>query len=147
MLTTTLNRIHPTLWMIEANATYRGWFVGGNQQGEWGNKEFVTTHIAGHGELGRAFVTAKADVKMGDTPTVARLLRGRFRRPHQSQLGRQIRSYLGWPQNGLQSIDNRVGHGRSLWCDGVHVAVAKRLFKSKQSGIDLRRNCALVLGA
>ncbi len=67
---------HPTLWMIEANATYRGWFVGGNQQGEWGNKEFVTTHIAGHGELGRAFVTAKADVKMGDTPTVARLLRG-----------------------------------------------------------------------
>ncbi len=27
-------------------------------------------------ELGRAFVTAKADVKMGDTPTVARLLRG-----------------------------------------------------------------------
>ncbi len=30
---------HPSLWMIEANATYRGWFVGGNQKGEWSNKE------------------------------------------------------------------------------------------------------------
>ena len=28
---------HPTLWMIEANSTYRGWFVGGNQAGDWGN--------------------------------------------------------------------------------------------------------------
>ncbi len=67
---------HPNLWIIEANATYRGWFVGGNQQSEWGNQEFVTKHIVGHGALGKVFFDAKADIKMGDTPTVARLLRG-----------------------------------------------------------------------
>jgi len=67
---------HPKLWMIEANATYRGWFVGGNQKRDWDNKEFVTAHAAGHGTLGDCFVKAKADIKMGDTPSVARLLRG-----------------------------------------------------------------------
>ena len=67
---------HPRLWIIESNATYRGWFTGGNQKGEWNNKEFVTKHVAGHGALGNAFFEAKADIKMGDTPSVARLLRG-----------------------------------------------------------------------
>jgi hypothetical protein len=67
---------HPTLWIIEANATYRGWFVGGNQQGEWGNKEFVTRHVKGHGALGDFFASKKDDIKMGDTPSVAWLLKG-----------------------------------------------------------------------
>ena len=67
---------HPKLWMIESNATYRGWFTGGNQKGEWNNKEFVTKHVAGHGALGNAFFEAKADIKMGDTPSLGRLLRG-----------------------------------------------------------------------
>jgi pectate lyase len=78
---------HPKLWMIEANATYRGWFVGGNQKGEWGNKEYVTAHIAGHGALGDHFVQAKADIKMGDTPSVARLLRGVSEDPSQPGWG------------------------------------------------------------
>ena len=43
---------HPNLRMIEANATYRGWFTGGNQEGDWGNKQFVAAHVAGHGALG-----------------------------------------------------------------------------------------------
>ncbi|MBN2183477.1 MAG: DUF1593 domain-containing protein [Sedimentisphaerales bacterium] len=67
---------HPKLWIIESNVTYCGWFVGGNQSGEWGNKEFVTQHIAGKGALGDFFVSKKADVKMGDTPSVGRLLKG-----------------------------------------------------------------------
>ena len=40
---------HPELWMIESNSTYRGWFTGGNQSGEWGNEQFVKAHIAAHG--------------------------------------------------------------------------------------------------
>ena len=40
---------HPMLSIIEANATYRGWFTGGNQNGPWNNREFVTRHIAGQG--------------------------------------------------------------------------------------------------
>lgn len=67
---------HPKLWMIEANASYRGWFTGGNQSGEWGNEDFVSTHIAGHGTLGHFFAKAMGKIKMGDTPSVARLLRG-----------------------------------------------------------------------
>jgi len=67
---------HPELWIIESNATYRGWFVGGNQSGQWGNKEFVIQHIAGIGALGDFFVSKKDDVKMGDTPSVGWLLKG-----------------------------------------------------------------------
>jgi hypothetical protein len=68
---------HPALWIIEANATYRGWFVGGNQQGEWGNKEFVKRHVAGHGALGEFFKKQlNGTSKMGDTPSVAWLLKG-----------------------------------------------------------------------
>ena len=67
---------HPQLWIIEANATYRGWFVGGNQKGQWGNTEFVRQHIAGKGALGDFFVSKKGDIKMGDTPSVGWVLKG-----------------------------------------------------------------------
>jgi hypothetical protein len=67
---------HPELWIIESNATYRGWFVGGNQSGQWGNREFVRQHIAGKGALGDFFVSKKDDIKMGDTPSVGWLLKG-----------------------------------------------------------------------
>lgn len=67
---------HPQLWIIEANSTYRGWFTGGEQTGQWGNKEFVKTHIAGHGALGDFFNSKLGTIKMGDTPSVGWLLQG-----------------------------------------------------------------------
>lgn len=68
---------HPDLWFIESNATYRGWFTGGHQDGEWGNEEFVTRHIAGCGALGDYFSNQLDGViKMGDTPSVGWLLNG-----------------------------------------------------------------------
>ena len=67
---------HPKLWIIQSNATYRGWFTGGNQSGQWGNKAFVSQHIAGKGALGDFFVSKKGDIKMGDTPSVGWLLKG-----------------------------------------------------------------------
>ena len=68
---------HPELWIIETNAAYRGWFTGGNQSGEWGNSAFVTRHIADHGALGDFFNTQLGGtIKMGDTPSVAWLLKG-----------------------------------------------------------------------
>lgn len=68
---------HPKLWMIESNATYRGWFTGGNQTGDWGNRSFVTKHIADHGSLGNFFDTQlKGTIKMGDSPSVTYLLNG-----------------------------------------------------------------------
>lgn len=77
----------PELWIIESNATYRGWFVGGNQSGQWGNKEFVTQHIAGKGTLGDFFVSKKDDIKMGDTPSVGWLLNGNSDDPSQPGWG------------------------------------------------------------
>lgn len=82
---------HPALWMIEANSTYRGWFVGGDQSGDWGNQTFVTRHIAGHGALGDYFAThLKGTIKMGDTPSVAWLLHGTPSNPTQSGWGGQF---------------------------------------------------------
>lgn len=68
---------HSQLWIIEANSTYRGYFTGGNQAGEWGNAAFVTAHIAGKGALGTYFAGhLGGTIKMGDTPSVSWLLRG-----------------------------------------------------------------------
>ena len=79
---------HPRLWIIEANATYRGWFVGGNQEGEWGNKAFVATHVAGHGSLGDFFATQLGGtLKMGDSPSVGYLLHGTPEDPSQPGWG------------------------------------------------------------
>ncbi|MEP7343553.1 MAG: DUF1593 domain-containing protein [Acidobacteriota bacterium] len=79
---------HRKLWMIEANATYRGWFTGGNQTGEWGNREFVAAHIAGRGALGDFFNTRlKGVIKMGDTPSVGWLLHGNPAEPSQPGWG------------------------------------------------------------
>jgi len=67
----------PDLWIIENNSTYRGWFVGGNQEQDLGNQTFVSNHIADHGALGNYFAKhLNGIIKMGDTPSVAYLLRG-----------------------------------------------------------------------
>lgn len=67
----------PDLWIIENNSTYRGWFVGGNQDQDLGNKTFVSNHALGHGALGSYFVEHLGGViKMGDTPSVTYLLKG-----------------------------------------------------------------------
>ncbi len=73
---------HPELWIIEANATYRGWFVGGNQSGPWSNAGFVAKHVAGKGALGDFFNTQLGGtIKMGDTPSVGWLLFGNPAKP------------------------------------------------------------------
>jgi hypothetical protein len=70
-----IERNHPKLWIIEANSTYSGWFVGGDQSGEWGNTSFVARHVAGHGALGSYLAKWIAgEMKMGDTPSVMYVL-------------------------------------------------------------------------
>ncbi len=82
---------HPTLWMIEANSTYRGWFVGGTQSGTWGNRAFVATHVAGRGALGDYFATLlNGTIKMGDSPSVGYLLRNTLDDPSRPGWGGQF---------------------------------------------------------
>lgn len=66
---------HPELWIIESNATYRGWFVGGNQTGDRSNSEFVRTYIKDFGALGKYFYSKGPELKMGDTPSLIYFLR------------------------------------------------------------------------
>ncbi|ATC63964.1 hypothetical protein CMV30_08375 [Nibricoccus aquaticus] len=67
-------RDHPDLWIIEANSTYRGFFMGGNQAGDLSNDGFITEHIKGRGALGDYFAEIAKTVKMGDTPSLTYLL-------------------------------------------------------------------------
>ncbi len=67
----------PDLWMIESNATYRGWFTGGNQEGEWSNDGFPAKYIKDKGAMASFFMTQLGgSIKMGDTPSLAWLLKG-----------------------------------------------------------------------
>ena len=82
---------HPELWIIEANATYRGWFVGGDQSGELGNSEFVEKNVANKGSLGTFFnIQLGGVIKMGDTPSVAWLLKGNPDNPSNPGWGGQF---------------------------------------------------------
>ena len=94
---------HPALWFIESNSTYRGWFVGGNQTGDLAATAFAGAHAAGRGALGDFFAggirfeeRTRTELKMGDTPTVAWLLRGDPALPFQPGWGgRYVRA---WPR-------------------------------------------------
>lgn len=83
-----LLREFPDLWIIEDNSTYRGWFNGGNMEGDLGNHFFVTEHAKGHGALGEFFASQLGSViKMGDTPTVTYLFDGTPENPELESLG------------------------------------------------------------
>ncbi|MBN2476223.1 MAG: DUF1593 domain-containing protein [Pirellulales bacterium] len=71
-----LYRQHGDLWWIESDTTFRGMYIGGRQDGPWGNRTFLAEHVAHHGALGDLLVAKKGDLKMGDTPSVLYLLRG-----------------------------------------------------------------------
>jgi hypothetical protein len=92
-----IDRAHPQLWLIEANATYRGWFTGGNQSGEWGNAAFVAAHVARRGALGDYFAThLRGRIKMGDTPSVMHVLGAAPEDPtHGGWGGRFVRVWEG----------------------------------------------------
>jgi rhamnogalacturonan endolyase len=78
---------HPDLWLIEADTTFRGMYVGGRQEGDLGNREFLSRYVKGHGALGDLLVSKKADIKMGDTPSVLYLMRGNPENPASESWG------------------------------------------------------------
>lgn len=94
---------HRNLWMIESNSTYRGWFVGGYQEGDFSARAFAEARAAGRGALGDFFAHGiefegrnRTELKMGDTPTVSWLLRGDPALPFQPGWGgRYVRA---WPR-------------------------------------------------
>ena len=88
---------HPTLWMIECNESYQGWFTGGDMSGDLGNDTFVAAHVAGHGALGDFFASGisfqgqtRTTIRMGDTPSVVWLLHGDLTDPTKPGWGGQF---------------------------------------------------------
>ncbi len=83
----------PDLWWIEdgilprlSHDTFRGYYLGGDQTGEWGSKAFLDHHVRNHGttcggqypeKMGDAFPVGEwpeGVLKEGDSPTFAYLL-------------------------------------------------------------------------
>ncbi len=68
---------HPDLWMIEANATYRGWFMDQESSPKLKGDAYYDNYIQGGGAMGKAFKNYYGgDIKMGDTPSLAYLMNG-----------------------------------------------------------------------
>jgi hypothetical protein len=89
---------HPDTWFIHNDTTFRGWYIGGEQGGDLGNKSFVDTHVKGRGALGDYFATLKdGSIKMGDTPTVSYLLRGTPEDPTKESWGGRFVKKEGRP--------------------------------------------------
>jgi len=78
---------HRDLWWIENDSTFRGMYMGGVQDRDLGNRSFTKKHVEGHGHLGSLFMGKKADIKMGDTPSVLYLLHGDPGRPETAHWG------------------------------------------------------------
>lgn len=93
---------HPDLWWIESDTTFRGMYVGGQQDDNWGNRSFVANHVHKHGALGDLLVRKKSDIKMGDTPSLLYLLRGEVDDPTTAHWGG---SYM------------KTDHGQQYWTD------------------------------
>lgn len=106
---------HPDLWWIENNTSFRGMYMGGNQEDDLGNLSFVETHVKGHGHLGNLFWEKKKDIKMGDTPSVLYLLNGNMDDPEgESWGGSFVKTGHGdhfWTDNPVDSLveNNRQG--------------------------------------
>ncbi len=68
---------HPDLWMVEANATYRGWFMDENSPENIKGKAYYNNYIKGKGAMAADFIHYyNGDIKMGDTPSLAYLMDG-----------------------------------------------------------------------
>ena len=68
---------HPDLWMIEANATYRGWFMDVGYPEDLSREAYYDNYILARGMMGKAFKNYyNGNIKMGDTPSLAYIMNG-----------------------------------------------------------------------
>ena len=136
-----LEQKHPALWMIEANATYRGWFTGGNQAGEWGNKAFAPAHIAGRGALGDFFTTQlEGTIKMGDSPSVGYLLHGAPDDPSQPGWGGKFVRIWDDRKTVFDRLTTAADRVEAVRRSRVRAPAARRHDRGTVRADDLRRS-------
>ncbi|MBN2411789.1 DUF1593 domain-containing protein [candidate division KSB1 bacterium] len=101
-----IEKNYPDLWIIQDETTFRGWYTGGIQNGDLDNSSFINEYLRGHGALGDFFTPLKNNkIKMGDTPTVARLLRGNPNDPTGQSWGGQFIRKQGRPNWFIDNPD------------------------------------------
>ncbi len=80
---------HPDLWMIEANATYRGWFMDAESPKNLTGKGYYGNYIQGRGAMGKDFINYYKGEPENGRHALARLPdEGQPRHPHGRKLGR-----------------------------------------------------------
>jgi hypothetical protein len=63
--------------MIEANATYRGWFMDSESPEDIKGRNYYDNYIQERGAMGKAFRSYyEGNLKMGDTPSLAYIMNG-----------------------------------------------------------------------
>lgn len=93
----------PDLWMIEANATYRGLFADDNSEKETNVKHYYNRVIQGRGAMGKDFLNYYGGVvKMGDTPSVAYLMEGDPEAPDGKSWGGSFRRVTHSPLRSFE---------------------------------------------
>ena len=95
---------HPDLWMIEANATYRGWMIDDGAAEVIKGNQYYKNYIQGRGALGKDFINYyKGHIKMGDTPSLAYIMNGDPENPQGSSWGGSFMPI----QHSSRSVFNR----------------------------------------
>lgn len=96
----------PNLWFIEANSTYRGWFLDTGTEENFSNRGFYEHAIQGKGAMGSAFGQYYGgELKMGDTPSVVYLLSGNATDPQGESWGG---SFVPLPYSAFRSFERHT---------------------------------------
>lgn len=107
-----LVRNFPDLWIIEANATYRGWFVDDGTDQPTNVKNFYNAYIKNKGAMGPDFIKYyEGVIKMGDTPSVAYLLHGDPDDPRSDSWGG---SFVSLGQSAVRTFTRMTTHADTV---------------------------------
>lgn len=111
---------HPDLWMIEANATYRGWFMDAESPKNITGEAYYENYIQSRGAMGRAFKNYYGgEIKMGDSPSLAYLINGDPEDPFGESWGGSFaqihRSSRDLFEGNSTSADTVVAYGVLEW--------------------------------
>jgi hypothetical protein len=130
---------HPNLWMIENNATYRGWFMEDeNAPKNMSGIAYYENFIKGHGAMGANFVNHyKGHIKMGDTPSLAYLMHGDSNDPTTDSWGGRFDKI----NHSSQSI---IFYGTSLTDTVTAYGVIEWRFKGPEISIPPDSSCFML---
>ena len=125
----------PDLWMIEANATYRGWFMDKDSPENLKSKAYYRNYIQERGAMGKDFKKYYGgDIKMGDSPSLAYLMNGNADDPSGENWGGSFKP--------IDRSARTIFHGNSTIKDTVAAyAVLEWRFKGPELNISEDSAC------